>query len=53
VSADGRQVAFLSATGGHTSIWSMNSDGTGLAMRAAYDPQRFPFALSALTWTPS
>jgi Tol biopolymer transport system component len=51
-SPDGREIAFTSAAGGHTSIWSMNTDGTGVVELAGYDASRFPFSCSSLTWTP-
>lgn len=53
VSPDGRQIAFLVASGGNTSVWVMNSDGTGVAQLAAYDASTFPFSCTSLNWTPS
>ena len=53
VSPDGREIAFLSSAGGHTSVWWMNSDGTGVTQLATYDPGRFPYSATDLSWTPS
>lgn len=53
VSPDGREIAFLVASGGRTSVWVMNSDGTGVAQLASYDPSAFPYSAASLTWTPT
>lgn len=53
VSPDGREIAFIGATGGHTSVWSMNTDGTGVVELAGYDPRQFPYSSASLAWTPN
>jgi Tol biopolymer transport system component len=52
VSPDGRQIAFVVASGGHTAVWVMNSDGTGVAQLAGYDSSSFPYSAASLNWTP-
>jgi Bacterial Ig-like domain/WD40-like Beta Propeller Repeat len=53
VSPDGREIAFLVGSGGRTSVWQMNSDGTGVVELASYDQRTFPYSAAALTWTPN
>lgn len=53
VSPDGREIAFIGAAGGHTSVWWMNADGTGVTQLTAYDSSRFPYSATDLSWTPS
>jgi dipeptidyl aminopeptidase/acylaminoacyl peptidase len=52
VSADGRQIAFLATYGGQTTVWLMNSDGTGLIELAVANSPIFPYVPSHVGWTP-
>jgi hypothetical protein len=53
-SPDGRQVAFLSTSGGDVAqVWLMNADGTGLSRLTTYQAGLFPYLVTQLAWTPT
>lgn len=53
LSADGHQLAFVSAASVPPGVWMMNADGSGLTPLTEYDSDSFPYACRAVAWTPS
>jgi Bacterial Ig-like domain len=52
-SPDGHQLAFAAETAGRAAVFLMNADGTGLTQLTEFDHDSFPYAASAVAWTPT
>jgi Tol biopolymer transport system component len=52
-SADGHQLAFVSAESGRPGVWLMNADGTGLTQLTDADFGQLPVGVQSIAWTPT